>query len=278
MNFLNLFELEEEIVVMDIGASAINEDPIYKSLLNDNFAQLIAFEGDLDQIQKMHEAFGKNNVIFFNHFLFDGGKHDVYFCAPESGMTSLYKPKKSALKFFNGFSVFGDVKYKEKVQTTRLDDIQEINRIDFAKMDVQGAELEIIKNGSQKLKNCLAFQLEVSYFPLYEGQPTFGQIDIYLRKLGYVPHMFLEVKRWSISPTIFQNNFRVPGNQLLESDVVYVKDPLQLENLSDLDLKKLILLSHFCFKSFDYSVYLLIELEKRNAIAAGSHKTYLGKL
>ena len=31
----------------------------------------------------------------------------------------------------------------------------------------------------------------------------------------------------------FNNNFRVPGNQLLESDIVYVRDPVTISNIED---------------------------------------------
>ena len=61
----------------------------------------------------------------------------------------------------------------------------------------------------------------MSYFSLYEGQPTFGEVDVYMRSIGYVPHQFLQVKRWSIAPTIFNGNFEKPGNQLLES-ILYI--------------------------------------------------------
>jgi len=196
-------------------------------------------------------------------------------CKPESGMTSLLKPKKEALAFFNGFSKIGEVEKIEEIQTTRLDNIENLNFIDFLKMDVQGAELEILKNGREKLKNCLAMQLEVSYFALYENQPSFGDIDVYMRKIGYVPHRFLKVKRWSIAPTIFANNFRRPGNQLLESDIIYVKDPLSISEATDVQLQKLVVLAHYAFESIDYCIYLLIEMERRKLIEEDSHKLYI---
>ena len=61
-------------------------------------------------------------------------------------------------------------------------------------MDVQGAELGIFKNGSKALRNCLAMQLEVSYFSLYEDQPSFGEVDVYMRTIGFVPHQFWTLK------------------------------------------------------------------------------------
>ena len=85
----------------------------------------------------------------------------------------------------------------------------------------------------------------------------------------------MKVKRWSIKPTIFNNNFRIPGNQLLESDIIYIKNPLKLNKIQDEELKKFALLSHHCFKSFDLCVYLILELEKRNLIEKNSHLEYL---
>jgi hypothetical protein len=38
-------------------------------------------------------------------------------------MTSLLRPSDTALKFFNGFEQFGEVRAVERVNTRRLDDI-----------------------------------------------------------------------------------------------------------------------------------------------------------
>ena len=62
------------------------------------------------------------------------------------------------------------------------------------------------------------------------------------------------------------------------SDIIYIKDPLLLESISDTQLQKFVILAHYCFKSVDLSVYLLIEMEKRKLIEAGDHKKYIGNL
>ena len=60
-------------------------------------------------------------------------------------MTSLLKPNQTALAFFNNFSLFGKVLKEERIQTTRLDDIDEIGDLHFVKLDVQGSDLNILK-------------------------------------------------------------------------------------------------------------------------------------
>jgi len=267
-------ELDEEIQVLDIGASAINEAPVYKTLLDKGYAHLHAFEGDIRQVERIKKVYAKRCTIH-NDFLFDGTEQTLYLASTESGMTSLLKPREDALKFFNGFSAFGNIEQKELVQTIRLDDTQNLPYVDFVKLDIQGAELTVLKNATEKIKHCLAIQLEVSYICLYENQPSFGDVDVWMRSQGYVPHCFLEVKRWSIAPTIFNGNFRVPGNQLLESDVVYIRDPLNLGLLSKQQLIKFVAIAHHCLKSFDLCIYLLLELIQRGDISADMRKIYL---
>jgi len=266
--------LEQQIQIMDVGASAINEVPAYNSLLDLGLGHLHAFEGDQRQVEKIKHTYG-NKCTVYDEFLFDGEVHPLYICAPESGMTSLFRPKKEALQFFNGFDRFGQVEQTQAVQTVTMNSVTHLPSIDFLKMDIQGAELTALQNGIEKLKHCVAIQLEVSYVCLYEQQPSFGQVDVWMRSQGYVPHCFLEVKRWSIAPTVFDNNFRMPGNQLLESDIVYVKDPLNLHALSVLELKKLTALAHYAFKSMDLCVHLLLALEARGALVANTHLNYL---
>ena len=262
---LIFLKLDKEIQILDVGAFATTEVPIYKTLLDDNLAHLIAFEGDSRQIQEIKKTYGKK-VSIFNDFLFDGSKQIVYFTSANSGMTSLLKPKTAALNFFNGFNEFGAIESTESIQTKTLDSIDQIPNIDFIKMDIQGAELTVLKNSLKKIKYCIGIQLEVSHICLYENQPPFGEVDVWLRSQGFVPHTFLKEKRWSITPTIFGNNFRIGGNQLLESDIIYVKDPLNLILLSDRQLKLFAILSHHCFKSPDLCVYILIELVRRKVI------------
>jgi len=207
--------------------------------------------------------------------LFDGTRQTAHITSPASGMSSLLKPRGAALSFFNGFTQFGAVEKTDEVQTVTLDSIADLPDIDFLKMDVQGAELTILQHGIAKLASCVALQLEVPFVCLYDNQPGFGEIDVWLRSQGFLPHCFIDVKRWSIAPTIFNRNFRVPGNQLLEADIVYVKDPPAMDHFSDQQLKKLAVISDMCLNSNDLCVHMLRELQQRKLIEDGAVDLYL---
>lgn len=269
--------LHAPLQVMDVGASAITEMPVYKTLLDQGWAFLHAFEGDPRQIAAIQQAYPAHSRVH-QQFLFDGSEQTLYIASGPSGMTSLLKPDPNALAFFNGFNQFGHVEKIAQVQTVTLDSMVDIPAIDFLKMDVQGAELTVLKHGQEKLKDCVAMQLEVSYVSLYENQPTLGDVDCWMREQGYIPHRFMDIKRWSIAPTIFNNNFRVPGNQLLESDIIYIKNPLKLHRLSDTQISKMAVLAHYAFGSIDLCVYLLKALVTRGVITADAPEQYLHSL
>jgi len=270
-----LVELAESLNLLDVGAAAIdvNEVPIYRALIDLGIGKLHAFEGDPRQIANLVGIYG-DQVSVFNEFLFDGTERDLYVAHPATGMTSLLRPSDKALKFFNGFEGFGEVCAVERVMTRRMDDVPGLPSLDFVKLDIQGAELTVLKNGSAKLRDCLAIQLEVSFVCLYENQPPFGELDLWMRSQGYLPHRFLDVKRWSIALTVFGGDFRAPGNQLLESDIVYIRNPLALEELSNLQLAKFAALSHYCFRSPDLCVHILLELVRRGELDGSVQEDY----
>ena len=139
-------------------------------------------------------------------------------------MTSLLEPDPEKLALFNEFPGFGQVEREIRVQTQRLDDIGEIEAMDFLKIDIQGTELQVFNSGRRRLSKAIAVQTEVSFVPLYQGQPSFGAIDLILRESGFVPHCLAELKLWPISPMVIDGNSRKPLRQLLEADFVYVRD------------------------------------------------------
>ncbi|MFT3673074.1 FkbM family methyltransferase [Aestuariivirga sp.] len=277
MQILDVIRPSEKIQIMDVGASAINEQPVYKVLLDNDLAHLNAFEGDDRQIEGIRQAFGDKATVF-REFLYDGRDATVYFTTPASGMTSLLQPNPKTLKFFNGFEIFGRVERTATIPTRRMDDIEGLPNVEFIKMDIQGAELTVLQNGRERLRDCLAIQLEVSFVNLYHGQPSFGEVDVWMRSQGMIPHRFLGIKPWVIAPTVFNNNFRIPGNQLMEADVVYMKDPRELKSFTDTQIRKAILLAHFCFGSIDLVVHFILELERRGNVPAETHRHYMQSL
>jgi hypothetical protein len=118
-------------------------------------------------------------------------------------------------------------------------------------------------------------QTEVSFVPLYENQPPIGLIDTELRAQGFMPHALVDVKEWIISPMVVNKDPRRALNQLLEADMVYVRDLRTIKAWTNEQLKHLALIAHHCYRSFDLVLFCLLELESRGSIAGGIQRVYL---
>lgn len=259
------------ICIADIGAAYFGETPPYEPLLNAQLGRLFAFDADNNAVIDLRSRFSDATIL--PYAIADGAEHKLYVCP--AGMTSLLEPDQQALAFFNLFSQWGTVQRTEKIQTKRLDDVAELPSIDFLKMDIQGGELMALQNGRKKLAQCVAVQVEVSFMTLYKSQPVFSDIDQELRRQGLVPHCFTDVKRWSIAPTVRQHDPRLPFNQLLEADIVYVRSMVKPSLISDEQLRKLAAISHLCYNSPDLTARCIIELQARGLATATAVGSYL---
>lgn len=264
--------LERLTAVVDIGANPIDGDPPYKRMLQDRLCTVTGFEPHDAARAELLQRKGPLET-YLPDAVGDGYKHEIRLTAA-TGMTSLLEPDPARLGLFNGFKNWGKVNQTLPLQTRRLDDIDEVAALDFLKIDIQGGELMVFAGGRTKLASAVAIQTEVSFVPLYVGQPPFGEIDLELRRQGFIPHALFSVKRWAIAPTIFSGNFRVGKHQLLEADVVYVRDFGHVERMSDAQLGHLAMLAHCVYASHDLAYHCLVTLAARRAIGADVLEQY----
>lgn len=259
--------------IVDIGANPVDGDPPYKSMLmGGEICRVTGFEPQEDALIKLNNA--KSKLERYLPYAVGDGSEKVFNICVAEGMSSTFKPDTKMLKIFHPFDIWGQVVSQKMVLTKTLDSISEIEQLDFLKIDIQGGELNVFQHGKKKLANAVVIQTEVSFIPLYEGQPTFGAIDIELRGLGFIPHSFPIIKNWMISPLVINGDPRIPLNQLIEADIVYVRDFTKPENIGNEQLKHLALISHICYQSFDLSMRCIEILEERGVVPSGSVTRY----
>jgi len=70
---------------------------------------------------------------------------------------------------------------RRQVQTIRLDDVRDADDAAYLKLDVQGAELDVLRGAQRLLEQILVIQTEVEFVPMYLGQPLFAEVDQALR-------------------------------------------------------------------------------------------------
>lgn len=105
----------------------------------------------------------------------------------------------------------------EEITISRLDDVVRqrsipIDRHVLLKIDTQGYELEVLKGAEETVAAVGAIQTEMSFQPLYGGQPLFDEVYAYLAERGF---------------TVFDI---IPGfsdprsGRLLQADGIFVRD------------------------------------------------------
>lgn len=258
--------------IVDVGANPIGAEPPYGALLRAGLCRVTGFEPQEAALRELLRHQGPNET-YLPYALGDGAPGTLRVCQA-NGMSSLFEPDARALALFAGFADWGKVTARLPVQTRRLDEVAEIRALDYLKIDVQGSELAVFRGGRAKLAHAVAIQTEVSFITLYEKQPAFGEVDVELRAQGFVPHTTAAVKLWPIAPYVAAGDPQRPLNQLLEADMVYVRDFAHAERLDDEQLKHLALISHHCYQSYDLALRCVAELETRGAVGRGARERY----
>ena len=271
--FSSLLSPQRRTEVVDVGANPIDGDPPYTPMLSAGLCRVTGFEPQEQALNKLLKKKGPNEN-YLPYAVGDGETHTLNICRA-SGFTSLYEPDMQTLGLFNVLKSQGEVTKQVPLRTRKLDEISEIEHLDFLKIDIQGGELAVFRNGAVKLSKAVVIQSEVSFVTLYKNQPSLGDVDLELRHQGFIPHCFSAVKLWPISPCVINNDPHRPLNQLLEADIVYVRDFSRPELMSDEQLKQLSLIVHHCYKSVDLALRCVMLLEQRKALPTGSQQGYL---
>ena len=178
-SFKDVIEIDiPKIEILDIGAMLTTKN-WYDGLIEKNAASVIGFEPNPTEFDRLCNE-GPAGCTWLSYFLGDG-LEATFYQTRFPRCSSLYVLDPSVIDLFQtisagtpagNFYVVGT----ERVQTKWLDDIEKCPEVDFIKIDVQGSELVIFKNGIETLKNVSVIQTEVEFIPIYKNQSLFGDI------------------------------------------------------------------------------------------------------
>lgn len=107
-----------------------------------------------------------------------------------------------------------------------------IPRVDFLKMNIQGAELEVLCGANGMVANVLGVLAEVSFVESYRNRPMFSDIDQFLRRAGFeffdLLHHHPVGRIASPIEAVHMPALRsVSHGQLIEAHALYLRDPLR---------------------------------------------------
>ena len=261
-DFAGFLQPANRTQIVDIGAYPIDGTPPYADMLQKGLCDVIGFEPQLEGFRKLEnkpdESGSYYSAYYFDHAIADGNNHTIYHCKTP-GLTSLLRPNPGVLALFGDLLPLGAVTHEGETWTSRLDDERLIKRIDYLKIDTQGSELMILQNGREKLKDCVAIQVEVPFIPLYHNMPSLGDINNELRSQGFILMNIAHVKHWGIAGG-------TTPDQIIDADFLYVRDYSKPELMTDEQLKQLALVMHYIYVAPGLADYCVSELSRRGVL------------
>jgi FkbM family methyltransferase len=154
-----LLKPDRVTAVVDIGANPIDGDPPYKQFLRKRLCRVVGFEPQADALAALTSR--KSDLETYLPYVVGNGEEARLNICHARGMTSVLTPDQHMLSQFPNFSEWGQIVGETLVKTRCLDDITEIESLDFLKIDVQGAELSVFCHGQMRLRQAVAIQTEV---------------------------------------------------------------------------------------------------------------------
>lgn len=147
--------------------------------------RIFAFDADAAECARLQPT-APLNVTYVPTALGNrSGPAQLYLTA-DPACSSLYPPSQTALRRFPELSILessGHVDVELKTLESWAAE-QAVPRIDVLKLDVQGAELDILIGMGALLDGLRIAEIEVAFNPIYENQPLFADVDRYLRNTG----------------------------------------------------------------------------------------------
>jgi len=264
---------EIPFVVVDCGARQFSIDPN----VSESFPRvvIIGFEADAEEcarLNRLHEGRCK----FFPVAVGDRqGKRNLFVTrSPEC--SSFLRPNMDFLSRFTEGEAAAEVVETTLVPVVSLDQYlpeMGITHIDLLKLDVQGAELDILRGSRGFLQSdVLAIHVEVEFSEMYQGQPLFADVDAYIRDFQFTLFDLSRVRyrRKTLPPKMDTRAQLLWGDALYFRDYQYFNSRSMKQNA----IKLAVLASAYGFH--DYAMEILQHLlSKGREVLADSELTEL---
>lgn len=228
---------EKPIVILDVGcrwgfADKFIDDNSYKAM------KIYGFDPDIEECKRLEGLYTQEHIKLVPVGLADKPGDRTLYLTKEPACSSLYKPNENLTKNYPALDCAREMS-QINVEVSTLDiwaKKEGLDYIDYMKIDTQGAELSILKGGVEILPSIRFLEIEVEFNPIYDGQPTFAEVDIFLRKFGFMLWKLSNIVHYakdgesnielgddSINYDHHKLEYPVRGGQIYWADAFYIK-------------------------------------------------------
>ena len=177
---------KDRLRLIDVGARG-GLDPRWQRF--ETALELIAFEPDPEECERLNRDASSlpYPARFLPHALWREASDAVPFHVANWPVgSSIYAPNEDFLRPFPEAHQLLGVKDVQTISAVTLDEALSREELgaDHLKLDVEGAELDVMAGGRIALGQALALEVEVEFNPVFRDQPLFADVDSHLRSQG----------------------------------------------------------------------------------------------
>jgi FkbM family methyltransferase len=181
--------------IVDVGAQllGLGSNP-YDPLAQYSQLEITGFDPLEQRLAERSTLEGGDQLTLFPYAIGDGRTHTLH-VNNDDATSSLFPLNTAHNAPFNHLRDLRTVETRT-LQTLSLDDVLPPGAVDFLKLDVQGAELMILRAGRRTLEATAVVHCEVEFAPIYTGQPLYPEIQTLLNQSGFELIDLLEPVRY----------------------------------------------------------------------------------
>ena len=175
----------EKIISLDVGAQGgFNSDEFFSSKYNYFFKEIL-----IEPINSEAEKLENKKLIINKGLWSKKEKKKLNILDNRLGSSSMYEPDEELFdlhnlkkKDYDNYKVTRSIEVECDTLTNQLKEL-EINKLDYLKIDTQGAELEILKGIGEYRP--LLIKTEAHFFSMYKNVPNWNKLVSFLYDLNY---------------------------------------------------------------------------------------------
>ena len=175
----------EKIISLDVGAQGgFNSDKFFPSKYNCFFKEIL-----IEPINSEAEKFENKRFVINKGLWSKKEKKKLNILDDRLGSSSMYEPDEEFFdlhnlkkKDYDNYKITRFIEVECDTLTNQLKEL-EINKLDYLKIDTQGAELEILKGIGEYRP--LLIKTEAHFFSMYKNVPNWNKLVSFLYDLNY---------------------------------------------------------------------------------------------
>lgn len=241
------FQLAGKLFIMDFGGGFATSNKFIRLTELNVFFFIIM--DTLGVVEEKHFPLKMKSIQHIKlHALGNGEPTPVYMCM-NNNLSSTLKPRKD-----NGSSG-EEVLAKIYSQTSKLDDIHGLDRLELLVLDNKYYLNSVFEYGARVVRECLVVEVRIAFNESHQGQMSLGTISSVLHNYGFEFHSFKEIEYGQ--PVCHDKYSEITSSKMVSAKALFIPNEKKIHDLDNAKREKLAFILHSVYDMKDTAWHVL---------------------